>query len=289
MKTARKLSKRVIALIVCACFVLALLLLAAGLQIFFVLADRVELWRPDYDMLSEDEMKAILSKDGLTDEDYEVLYAQTGLTKIGIDRALDMDGSNGIRRILEIQSCYFADYDVINDRFIMNGMKVPYICTDRLDGAAEAIYLAKGDIIVTSSTHISGYRMGHSGIAVGGNDVMQAMAYGTPSYVGTIGDFTSRINFMIFTVRCDEETKSSVADYALANLIGIPYNALTGVFTNKNKIKYTQCAHLVWYAYKQFGIDLDSDGGLVVTPRDLARSPKLELVQVFGFDPNALW
>lgn len=44
----------------------------------------------------------------------------------------------------------------------------------------------------------------------------------------------------------------------------------------------TQCAHLVWYAYQHFGYDLDSDGGLLVTPRDLYESPLLEVVQIYG-------
>lgn len=48
----------------------------------------------------------------------------------------------------------------------------------------------------------------------------------------------------------------------------------------------TQCAHLIWYAYEQFGYDLDSDGGLLVTPRDLYESPLLEVVQIYGMDPR---
>lgn len=49
------------------------------------------------------------------------------------------------------------------------------------------------------------------------------------------------------------------------------------------------CSHVLWYAFKQFGINLDSNGGLLVMPRDIARSPHLELVQNFGFDPEKLW
>lgn len=45
----------------------------------------------------------------------------------------------------------------------------------------------------------------------------------------------------------------------------------------------TQCAHLVWYAYKQVGIDLDSDGGIFVTPYDILNSPYLEVVQSYGY------
>lgn len=110
-----------------------------------------------------------------------------------------------------------------------------------------------------------------------------------------------------------------VAEYAGENLLGIPYGLLAGVFdgiiTKKSEviqttekpeeelslnlkegiekkqngqvsevtIKTTHCAHLVWYAYKQFGIDLDSDGGLLVTPYDIQKSECLETIQSYGY------
>ena len=46
---------------------------------------------------------------------------------------------------------------------------------------------------------------------------------------------------------------------------------------------------LVWYAYQKFGLDLDGNGGALVLPFDLANSSQMELVQVFGFDPDRLW
>ena len=70
---------------------------------------------------------------------------------------------------------------------------------------------------------------------------------------------------------------------------GIPYSAFAGIFTAKDSIQKTQCAHLVWYAYRQFGLDLDGNGGALVLPFDLANSSQMELVQVFGFDPDRLW
>lgn len=283
----KKLSKRIIALIVCAVFVGVLLLTFLGLQIAFVLADGIKLWRPDYEMI---DIGDILDKDELSEKDYEILFEQTGLTKTGVDRALAR-GASGKSRILTIQENYFKDFEVINGHFKLNGYTVPLICTDWINGRAQAIYLENGDVILSSSTHISGYRMGHAGLVTDGDNgkVMQAMAYGDPTYVGNITDFTNRVNFMIFSVKTDSETKERVVQNALENYIGTEYSAFTGVFTDKNSIKKTQCAHLVWYAYNQFGIDLDSDGGLMVTPNDIANSPYLELVQVFGFNPYELW
>lgn len=100
----------------------------------------------------------------------------------------------------------------------------------------------------------------------------------------------------------------NVASYALQHLEGVPYRLLAGMFSRKlfqgaseeentvvagldsnvaevstAPLSDTQCAHLVWYAYKQFGIDLDSDGGLFVTPYDIQNSPYLEVVQSYGY------
>lgn len=279
MKNKKKRTKKMIAVIVCSCFVGCLLSAGLGLQIAFNAADEIKVWRPDYEAV---DLSELLEKEELSDEDYRTLYAQTGLTKIGIDRARAKTG--GKQLICEIQENYFMEYQIINSRF------APFICTDRIDGEAQAVYLENGDVVVTSSTHLSGYRMGHAGLVTDGENgyVIQAMAYGEPTYVGKISDFTSRVNFMIFAPKCDEETKQAVAEYA-ETLVGTEYSALTGIFTDKYSANKTQCAHLVWYAYMQFGIDLDSDGGGLVTPHDLARSPQLELVQVFGFDPVTLW
>ena len=71
--------------------------------------------------------------------------------------------------------------------------------------------------------------------------------------------------------------------------MGIPYDAFAGVITHKNTIPRTQCAHIVWYAYKQFGVDLVSENKLMILPYDLANSDGVEVVQSFGFDPEKKW
>jgi len=65
----------------------------------------------------------------------------------------------------------------------------------------------------------------------------------------------------------------------------------TGILSKKNQKNpnRTHCAHLVWRAFKQFGIDLDSNGGKIVKPQDIANSPHLEVVQIYGFHPEKLW
>lgn len=283
---AKKLSKKIIALIVCAAFVGFIVITACSMQIAFVVADKIECWHPDYEQV---DLTGILDQETLSDEDYQLLYEQTGLTKIGIDRALEK-GSSGKSLIKTIQKNYFKEHTVENDLF------APFVCTDYIDESVACTYLEDGDILVTSSTHISGVRIGHSGLVVNGaaRHVLQANAYGGTSRIETSdGDFTKRVNFMVLRVKdssADGETKQKVIDYAMENLVGIPYEGLAGLLTNKNKIKKTQCSHLIWYAYKQAaGIDLDGNGGLIVTPKNIAASKHVELVQTFGFDPDKLW
>lgn len=91
--------------------------------------------------------------------------------------------------------------------------------------------------------------------------------------------------------KISDETRKAVAEYAKKQLLGVPYTVFAGIFSKKNQqpLKGTQCAHVVWYAYKQFGIDLDSNGGCVVKPRDMANSEYMQIVQIYGFDPEKVW
>lgn len=281
-KKAKKLSKLIIFLIVCGAIIGSILLTALGFEIAFLVSDaNITCWRPDYE---KTDLTEILDKEELSDEDYELLYAQTGLSKIGIDRALSR-GYSGKQRIKKIQDEYFAEHTVIKEKF------APMTCTDSIEKNVTSIYLEDGDIIVTSSTHLSMCRIGHSGLVVDGSrqKVLQAVAYGMLSDIGNMDYFTSRVNFMVLSPKCGKDIKAQVVDYAKNNLTGIPYDFAVGVLTKKDSIEKTQCAHIVWYAYNRFGIDLDANAGLVVSPWNLANSPEVEVVQTFGFDPEIMW
>ncbi len=261
----------------------AVFIVCTFMQLAFVLADDIECWRPSYEKIN---ISGILDKVILGDEDYKILYEQTGLTEIGVDRMLQ-NGQTGKDKIKALQTQYFSEHEVINEQF------APFTCTDYIGESIIHCYLEEGDILVTSSTHFSGSRIGHSGLVTstyyGSEKILQSNAYGYPSSLGDIRDFNNRVNFMILRPKADGETKKQVVQYASENLLGLKYDIAVGVLSNKNKISKTHCSHLVWYAYKRFGIDLDCNGGLVVTPKDLANSPNVELVQTFGFDPVKLW
>ncbi len=279
LKRRRNVKKAVFSVFTILGFILLAVL--SVMQISLSCADKEVYWRPEYPM--ENIEPLLRSASPLSDADYEKLYAQTGLTRVGVDR-MRSEGKNGIVRILEIQKSYFAERETVRKPFGL------YMCTDHVDSHVPVTYLENGDILVTASTHIGGWRIGHAGLVVNGasGEVLQAESYGQPSIIKTTRRFTDRINFLVLSPK-DKKLGKNVADYAVKNLVGIDYSSLIGIFRSKNSIDYTHCSHLVWYAYNHFGVDLDSNGGTMVMSKDIANSPHLEVVQVFGFDPDKLW
>lgn len=222
----------------------------------------------------------------LTTEDYEIVMSQTGLGKSAFDSLVfqgRMDKIEDYREYFLLDKefyCYregvFACHESIkdsNDEFIDN----PPFADIR-----------NGDIIVTLSIHSLGWRHGHAaivvdaekGLCIQANMVGEKSGYG---YVNTWKDFP-----MVALLRVKDESSEKteeIAKYAEDNLRGLPYSLFSGIVTGRNseKVPYaTQCAHLVWYAYYHFGIDISPQGGRIITPYDFLKSEKLEVVQVYG-------
>ena len=240
-------------------------------------------WNPTYE---KEDISTLLTKNVLTKAEYNTIYRQTGLTRIAVD---DMRGSSyGRRKILEIQEFFFKKHEVVEKEFAMftymNEMPNEY---------AHLATLQDGDIIVTSTTYVSWWRYGHAGLVVNGanEQMVESLSPGTISKETSTWNFTYLANFIVLRPKASSEVKAQVVAYAKEKLVGIPYNMVTGILTKKNPetLKGTQCAHLVWYAYKKFGIDLDSNGGAIVKPQDMFLSDQVEVVQVFGFDLDRLW
>ena len=222
----------------------------------------------------------------LTTEDYEIVMSQTGLGKSAFDSLVfqgRMDKIEDYREYFLLDKefyCYregvFACHESIkdsNDEFIDN----PPFADIR-----------NGDIIVTLSIHSLGWRHGHAaivvdaekGLCIQANMVGEKSGYG---YVNTWKDFP-----MVALLRVKDESSEEteeIAKFAEDNLRGLPYSLFSGIVTGRNseKVPYaTQCAHLVWYAYYHFGIDISPQGGRIITPYDFLKSEKLEVVQVYG-------
>lgn len=222
----------------------------------------------------------------LTTEDYEIVMSQTGLGKSAFD-SLVFQG-----RIDKIED--YREYFLLDKEFYCYREGV-FACHESImDSNGEFTDnppfadIRNGDIIVTLSIHSLGWRHGHAaivvdaekGLCIQANMVGEKSGYG---YVNTWKDFP-----MVALLRVKDESSEKteeIAKYAEDNLRGLPYSLFSGIVTGRNseKVPYaTQCAHLVWYAYYHFGIDISPQGGRIITPYDFLKSEKLEVVQVYG-------
>ncbi|MBQ8343408.1 MAG: hypothetical protein IJY21_04800 [Clostridia bacterium] len=239
-------------------------------------------WKPDYDKIDIEEL---LDKPSRTAEDYDVLYAQTGLTEIGIEDTLAQ--KDGKQTVLDIQRYYFRDISIYGE------YASPIMYQEKTRSFATLAHLKSGDVLVTASTLVSWWRWGHSALVIDGEEglLIESIGIGKDSKYNTTEVFADLPSFMVLRPKADEETKAQVVSYAKQKLVGLPYVFTVGILSKKapKKIKYTQCAHLVWYAYKRFGLDIDGNGGGLVLPKDIANSSNVEIVQIYGFDPDRLW
>ncbi|MBQ8322364.1 MAG: hypothetical protein IJX91_00175 [Clostridia bacterium] len=280
-RTVKNRKKRLLAIL--GAVVLFVVVVLGVLQLGVVYTENSwDNWKPDYEKA---DIGGLLKKAELTEADYETLYAQTGLTRLGIDGLLAAGKRD---RILAIQEHYFADHEAEARHF------APFTYQEEVNANAAFAIVEDGDVIVSASVRVSWFRYGHAALVVDGANerILEAISPGCESEMNYVSAFQSFSNFIILRPKVEKETKAEIARYARENMVDIPYRLTEGVLSKKyapEGLTGTQCAHLVWYAYKRFGYDLDSTGGAVVKPRDMAQSPLMEVVQVYGFDPDTLW
>ena len=261
-------------------FFLVILLLQLGV----LLSSSYEAWRPDY---PKEDISEILKKDELSDEDYACLLRQTGLTKLGID-GLRERGLN--EKILKIQEKYFEEQNYF---FYSFAPFTGYLKRDMQDMSTEFCYLENGDILYSKTTYVSFFEIGHSSMVIDGERGVMAQASGYKSKLKllSIATFSVRPTFVVLRVKgLDEDARESVASYVKSELLGAEYSAFAGIFGDKAKetLSKTQCAHFIWYSYMKYGVDLDSNGGKLVLPKDIVKSENVSIVQIFGIDPEKI-
>lgn len=227
----------------------------------------------------------LMVNEPLTDKDYEIIFEQTGLGKPAVD-ALTGEGrwaEIGLYRdyylrdkdFTCVRTAIFAKHEAVTD-----SEGNPILNPDFAN-------IENGDIIVTLSIHSLGWRHGHAAIVTDAEagETAQAVRVFEKSDFGTVWEWNEFPLVAVLRVKnIDEDTQNEIADFVSENMIGIPYALSAGIIGGRDteaKLFTTQCAHYVWYAYKRFGIELDSDGGFV-TPKELLHSEELEIVQVYG-------
>ncbi len=152
------------------------------------------------------------------------------------------------------------------------------------------VNLKKGDILVTFNTHTLNWRHGHCGIVLDEKKgiLLEHMSVGEVSCKTLAEDWGAYPGFIVLRYP-EEETAAKAAEYAEKHLLNIKYSIFAGII-KKDKSDETMptsshCSHIVWQAYKASGVDIDKNGGSVVTPKDIAMSDKLEVVQIYGINP----
>ena len=266
-----------------------LIVLVVFKTVDFALSEITDIWAyEDVEEISVTEWSAVYDKlengDSLTEKDYDLIFSQTGLGKPAVDYFADNP-----EKIEEYREYYLADKDY---KCVREGV---FACHEYItDTGGNAIQnpqfanLQNGDIIITLSIHSLGWRHGHAAIVVDAEKgtTAQAVMIGEKSAFGHIGEWR---DFPLVAVLRPKNVNTEIIDevvtFTKEKLIGIDYSLMSGILSGRDENiipTTTHCAHYVWYAYKCFGIDIDSNGGRVVTPKEILYSDKLEVVQVYG-------
>lgn len=234
----------------------------------------------------------------LTEPQLHVIAGQTGVKETVVEGLLE-EGKWPL--LLELQGAYYMSVKTENvdssivtiSEYLVNEQKGYMKGTQFAD-------LRDGDILITKNSRFLGWRNGHAGLVVdaGKGLVLEAIMLGTNTRLCSVEKWLGYPAFQV--LRLKEEFRAPVnriVACASEYMVDVPYRLLAGIRSRMfgfleragsesvrlEEFKGTQCAHLVWYAYMQAGIDLDSDGGLLVTPTDIQNSPFLEVVQNYGY------
>ncbi len=229
------------------------------------------------------DISSVLGKDSLSKEDYLFIFNQTGISP-GAAKSLIEKGEY---KLLEtMQELYFKKPQI----------KKSYIAPPVTASEKNTSYrvpfvdLKKGDILVTFNTHTLDWRHGHCAIVIDEKNgrLIEHMSIGNPSCITNIKEWGIYPGFAVLRYS-DENIASKAAEYAKSHLVGIDYNVFAGVIKkdkSQEKTMSSQCAHIVWQAYKAVGLDIDSSSDNIVIPKDIAMSDKLNVVQIYGINPR---
>lgn len=258
----------------------------------------------------------ILVQTQITDNQLTILSEQTGLHPSVIQKLLNQGNA---KLLLRIQQRYFAPVRIATHSStpLTISEHLVDVQGDRTTGMP-FVDLQDGDILITKNSRFLGWRNGHAALVVDAEKgiLLEAVMLGTATRLSLVEKWSAYPSFQVLRLKEEYTQREAYADnaeptteslprkiaaYAEKNLVEVPYHLHAGIWERLSPtkiktvqaadsgelpvsaLKGTHCAHLVWYAYKQFGIDLDSDGGLIVTPDDIQNSTYLEVIQSYGY------
>ncbi len=291
-------------------FFLPVFLVVTGVSVWTAEAEGQAHYMPDYE---KEDLASLLELEGreLAEDDYRRIFFQTGLAKAGTDELYEAGRQE---QLLDLQERFFAEVEVECRHANL------LLRSERLVEMEDSAFLPTaqdGDILVTFSGHVFGWRSGHAAVVVKASEgqTLEAITYGCNSAVCSVEHWRDYPCFALLRLKgITDGQQAEITEYAMKELADVPYSlfafkkSLQKVRTLKGidgkakglaggasaeagvaeapDIASTQCAHLVWAVYRHFGYDLDSDGGAVVTPADIFESDLLEVVQIYGIDPE---
>lgn len=235
-------------------------------------------------------LNPLLEKETFSDADYESFYEQTGLSKPIIDELASQPDFK--KKILIFQENYLKEVSVYSEF-------LPPLTTSELVGESSDVINHKaftlapyhnGYLFFTKSTFTMNWRHGHMGIVTDEirGITLEALNPGSPTIEQNVSKWEYYPTFKMMRLKdVPQSTLDATADYAATYLKGLPYNILADK-SQETPID-THCALLIWQTFNHFGYDLDATGGLFVSPKNIAISPLLEVLQIYGFDPDKDW
>ncbi len=237
------------------------------------------------------DLKILLAKNKLTDYDYSQLLHQTGLGKPAVDALLNK--TDGKEKILEFQEYYYRKNNISTEKINPFTSQETLLLTGNPPVNNSGLApLKNGDILLTKSTQTLFWRHGHCGIVIDAEKgiSLESLEPGTVSMKQDLSKWQYYPTLKILRLKnVDEKILDQIVKYSETNLLGKKYDILAAKF-HKSKIpENVNCSQIIWQAFNNFGYDLDSNKGIIVTPEDIAKSPLLEIVQVRGFDPDKVW
>ena len=256
------------------------LIFALAIFVWHIIVANTAIYTPNY---QREDISDLIKKNNLSDDDYMKIYEQTGVSPYAVKK---MIASGDYLTLQQLNETYF-DVQEIEKIFIAYPITLEERNKEQKTPIAD---LEKGDILVTFNTHTMGWRHGHCAIVLdeNANTLLEHMSIGNVSCKTLPLSWEMYPSFVVLRHK-DKEIAQNAAEYAEKNLVEIPYNILAGVI-KKDKTgeenPSSHCSHIVWQAYKSQGVDLDNNKGIFVTPKDIALSEELEVVQIYGMNPK---
>lgn len=230
------------------------------------------------------DISELIRNEKISADDFHEVFRQTGVSPAA---AKELIKNKEFHLLDRLNDLYFEKPDIKKEYIV-------YPITSQERNSLQStplVNLKKGDILLTFNTQTLNWRHGHCGIVLDGEDgiLLEHMSVGQTSCRTLEEDWRAYPGFIVLRYP-DEKISARAAEYAEEHLVDIRYSIFAGIIkkdkSDEDVPTYSHCSHIVWQAYKAAGVDIDANGGSIVTPKNLAMSDKLEIVQIYGINPE---